>query len=221
MEMSEAADEGCIKYGGGEPEYGEAEASEDEDNLDPFGDDDGGEGVERGSGAWDDSLESHNVMDDLCKQAQSLEASREREMVELCRQLDPHGDEQRQSDMCGKLEQLLREHGQLKHALILHHQVTPLVEMLDSKMPVIIHKALRVVHEAMTERHCQEGKHAGGDYTGVIGMIGAVVDNMLTGISPYVSMRQHASACVSMRQHTSAYVSICQHTSAYVDGARW
>jgi hypothetical protein len=37
-----------------------------------------------------------------------------------------------------------------------------------------------------------------------------------SGSAPYVSMRQHTSACVSIRQHASACVSIRQHTSAYV-----
>ena len=59
-------------------------------------------------------------------------------------------------------------------------QVMPLLEMLDSKKFAIIYKALRVVHEAITERQRQEGRNATGDYTGVIGIIGPLVDNMLT-----------------------------------------
>lgn len=47
----------------------------------------------------------------------------EAEMVRLCQVLDPEGDEQEQCEICGSLEQLLRQDGQLKHALILHHQV--------------------------------------------------------------------------------------------------
>ena len=107
----------------------------------------------------------------------------EAEMLRLCEQLDPDGDEQEQCDVCGNLEHLLRLHGHLKHALILHHQVIPLLEMVDSKSPPIIYKALRVIHEVITERQREQGPrhaHASGDYTGVIGIIGPLVDNLLT-----------------------------------------
>ena len=102
------------------------------------------------------------------------------EMLRQCQQLDPEGDEQQQCEICTSLEHLLRQDGQLKHALMHHHQVMPLLEMLDSKKFSIIYKALRVVHEAITERQREEGRHATGDYTGVIGIIGPLVDNMLT-----------------------------------------
>jgi hypothetical protein len=59
--------------------------------------------------------------------------------------------------------------------------VITLVEMLESKNPTVLYKALRVVHEAITDRQRQQpGRHASGDYTGVIGIIAPIVDNMLT-----------------------------------------
>ena len=104
----------------------------------------------------------------------------EAEMLRLCERLDPDGEEEEQCEICGNLEQILRQEGALKHALILHHQVITLLEMLDSKSPPVIYKALRVVHEAITERQRQPGRHTSADYTGVIGIIGPLVDNMLT-----------------------------------------
>jgi len=47
----------------------------------------------------------------------------ESQMLRLCEQLDPDGAEQEQCEICGNLELLLRHSGQLKSALILHHQV--------------------------------------------------------------------------------------------------
>ena len=104
----------------------------------------------------------------------------EAEMLRLCERLDPDGEEEEQCEICGNLEQILRQEGALKHALILHHQVITLLEMLDSKSPPVIYKALRVVHEAITERQRQPGRHTSADYTGVIGIISPLVDNMLT-----------------------------------------
>lgn len=58
------------------------------------------------------------------------------EMLRLCQQLDPEGDEQQQCEICGSLEHLLRQDGQLKHALMLHHQVPrPTVSFMHAPAP--------------------------------------------------------------------------------------
>jgi hypothetical protein len=47
----------------------------------------------------------------------------EADMLRYCEKLDPDGDEQEQCEICGSLEHILRQDSQLKHSLILHHQV--------------------------------------------------------------------------------------------------
>ena len=102
----------------------------------------------------------------------------EAEMLRLCAQLDPASrDEEGQVLVLQGLEVLLRTHGRLKTNLIVQHQVLPLLEMLDAPSDPVVCRALCVVHEALTER---ERNAAAGDYTGYIGIVAQLADNMCT-----------------------------------------
>ena len=137
----------------------------------------------------------------------------EAEMLQLCNQLSPEGGEVEQCEICQSLEQLLRYHGEIKHSLIIHHQVLPLLEMLDSPSSLVVCRILRVIHEAITER---ERRNAAGDYTGVIGIISPVVDNMLT-----VGLAHRLLALCSLNLSNDSAAQIVQQAALVLNSLCW
>lgn len=80
------------------------------------------------------------------------------ELRKLMAKLDVEGDETTQVEVCQELEHLLRNRSESKTAVMVNHQVLPMLEMLDHPSASVIFSVLRLVHEVMTDRHKQSSK---------------------------------------------------------------
>jgi serine/threonine protein kinase len=131
--------------------------------------------VEADSDDQDDLFEVTEAQEDVLRvdEASLVEA----ELLKLMSQLDVRGDEETQVCVCEELESLLRNRSESKTAIMVHHQVLPLLEMLDHTSSLVVLRVLRLVHEAMTERH---KKSAVGEYTGGITLRQPLVERMCT-----------------------------------------